>query len=165
MICVVTLEFFALEQDNDMSWIKVTNRNIIFQTGDILETNSTVIPFSTHYGIVFYKNGEAYVSHNPFKRKQGFKPEIITLEDFKKERKIKRFLRNEETKLLTDDYILSKSNSIIEKYKYKKSFIFNCEDYIREISNTSIGIDQRVAWIIGIVLVGLLMFSYKKYNR
>lgn len=147
-----------------MLWKRIKDQDIALQTGDILETTSSVIPFSVHYGIVFYQNGKAYVSHNPFKRGYGFRPEIETLEDFKKGRRIKRLLRNSKTKALTDEYILSKSNTIIQGDKYRKSLVFNCEDYIREISKTYIGVDQRIAWAIGIALIVIIVFVKRRHG-
>lgn len=115
------------------------------QTGDVIETSSRTLMFK-HYGVIFYKNGIAYVTHCV---REGVK--IEPLSEFEKQRTIYNFFRNEVTKKLTDEFIEKKAN---ELSAYGYNFIeSNCEDYAKRIVGTYIGMDDRVTFIIIISIV------------
>lgn len=121
------------------------------QTGDVIEMSGKTL-FFKHYGVIFYKNGITYVAHNP---KEG--PKIDTLEDLEKERTIYNCFRNEITKKLTDKYIEEKT---IELQPYGYSFMeMNCEDFVKRVVGTYIGLDDRYAFTIVISLVVITILT------
>lgn len=111
------------------------------QTGDVLETSSKGYPFK-HYAVVFYKDGVPYVTHNT--PKTG--PIIEALEEFETKRTIYNHFRNEITKKLTDKEIEDKAKEL-KAYGYH-FMEMNCEDYVKRIVGTYIGMDDRVTAII-----------------
>lgn len=131
------------------SIIKINKKDL--QTGDVLDVNSKT-PFFKHYAVVFYKNGIAYVTHNP---KTG--PVIETLEEFDKKRTIYNHFRNEVTKKLTDKFIEDKANEL-KAYGY--NFMeMNCEDYVKRIVGTYIGLDDRFIFTVVVSLVIIISLS------
>lgn len=146
-------------------WFEYNNEQL--KTGDVIEvtsSNNFIPDFVKHYGIVFHKNNETYVSHSTVARG----PEIQTLNDFindgKKPRIIARYFRDAETEKLTDEHIETKSIELIDKsknnHKYKWDFwTNNCEDYVKNICpDCRIGTDHRSAVIIIslIVLIAII---------
>lgn len=114
------------------------------QTGDVLRASGK-IPFFPHYAVVFRKNGELYVTHCI-----DAGVNIETLAEFEKRRTIHEVFRNEVTKKLTDKYIEEKS---LELSAYGYNFMeSNCEDYVKRIVGTYIGMDDRVTAIVVIAL-------------
>lgn len=122
------------------------------QTGDVLQVNGKV-PFFPHYAVVFYKGNVPWVTHCV---DEGINTE--TLENFEKKRTIHNVFRNEVTKKLTDKYIEEKANELSAYgYNFMES---NCEDYVKRIVGTYIGMDDRVTAIITIstiIIVGLII--------
>lgn len=140
-----------------MSWLK---KDTILQTGDVLETDSS-LPIVRHYGIVYYKDGKAQVTHNPGGEA---KPVTESLDEFKSKREIYRIFRNKKTLKLTDEEIVR----CYEEQKHFKWNFFtnNCEDYIKNIANTRLGVDNRVWMIVAVVVVvsvviGIIMKTKK----
>lgn len=114
------------------------------QTGDVLRTSGRV-PFFPHYAVVFRKQNQLWVTHCV---DAGINTEPLV--DFEKRRTIHEVFRNEVTKKLTDEYIEAKS---IELSAYGYNFMeSNCEDYVKRIVGTYIGMDDRVTAIVVISL-------------
>lgn len=117
------------------------------QTGDVLEVKGKV-PFFNHYAVVFYKNNIIYVAHCV---DEGVT--IETLEQFEKKRTLFSCFRNEVTKKLTNEYIESKAK---ELSAYGYNFIeMNCEDFVKRIVGTYIGLDDRVGFglVVSIIII------------
>lgn len=111
-----------------------------FETGDVLEVKGK-IPFFPHYAVVYYKNGVAWVTHLV---DEGVTNEPLT--DLEKRRPIYNVFRNEITKNLTDEFIQAKAKEL-QAYGY--NFMeMNCEDYVKRIVGTYIGLDDRVTAVI-----------------
>lgn len=121
-------------------------------TGDILETSSA-LPFVRHYAIVFIKDNMLYVSHKPAK---GIV--MQPLYEFKKGRKIYRVFRNERTQNLTRQQIET-SSADLSRYQWNL-FKNNCEDHVRAIAGTSIGCDNRVILIGGLVVAAFISIYF-----
>lgn len=114
------------------------------QTGDVLRVSSNTPFFSLtcdHYAVVFFKNDIPYVTHCV---SNG--PITETLQEFEKKRTIYSHFRNEITKKLTDEFIQQKA---AELQAYGYNFMeMNCEDYVKRIVGTYIGLDDRVTLLI-----------------
>lgn len=119
-----------------------------FQTGDILKTDSFTIPFSRHYAIYFMKDGVGYVAHNPLKPAITIEP----VNDFLKGRKFFGVVAHAD---LTDQQIYHKATML--KNRRTWSLFYNCEDFIREICNCWLGIDQRLIFVGFVVIMIVLL--------
>lgn len=133
------------------------------ETGDILAVDSFV-PWVTHFAMVFSKSGRQFVVENKFLTGNLG---IEALEDYRKRRNITSYLRDEKTKALTDALILKKAEEC-KKIGYR-FFHFNCEDFVKHISGTEIGYDQRIKWglaILGVIAGGFAgWFLFKKWFK
>lgn len=120
------------------------------QTGDVLQMSGK-IPFFPHYAVVYYKNGQIWVTHCI---DAGINNEPLS--QLEKRRTIHSVFRNEVTKKLTDTFIEQKANELSAYgYNFMES---NCEDYVKRIVGTYIGMDDRVTAIItisSIIIVAL----------
>src|SRR3990170_5173848 len=98
-----------------------------YKTGDILEVNSySIIPgivFTKHYGILFFKDGTPYITHNSF---STGRIEIEPFDKFMRGRKVYRVLNHVN---LTDEQIYTKAIELQNKKGYN-FFSYNCEDYV-----------------------------------
>lgn len=140
-------------------WSNITKIEKL-QTGDILEVQGKV-PFFPHYAVVFYKNDIAWVTHCV---DDGISTE--TLSDLESKRNIYSVFRNEVTKKLTDEFIENKAKELTAYgYNFMES---NCEDYVKRIVGTYIGLDDRVSAIIvisTIIIVALIVTITIIYKR
>ena len=112
-----------------------------------------IFPLVNHYGIYLEIDGKPMIAHNPF----AGSPEIITLEKFETDRKIKRIIRTGIT-----------SEEIIKKYESCKHIPYqffgqNCEGFISYICSCKNGyLDQRVGWALFIIMIILLILVFRK---
>lgn len=143
-----------------LKWLYPPQR---LQQGDILETPTVlsknfslaprlVIPFITHYGIYFIKDGKGYVAHNPAIKQ----PMITPIEDFQKERTIYRIARTN----LTTDEILKKFDQV--KNKHYSFALYNCEDFLRTFCSCGPVFDQRLKGIIILIILFILLYLILK---
>ena len=142
-----------------MSW-RIYNRNTEFQTGDIIETNASKW-FLVHFGVLFQKDGEWYVSHLPLKQSR---PIIEKLDDFKKKRIIYRYFRDQLTEAYNDREILKRSEDL-QKYEYD-AINFNCEDYVKHIiEGVKLGFDLRLGIVITVIVTIVVVVVVIKLIR
>lgn len=139
-----------------LNWTKPTQQ---VQSGDIVETvtklpkHSPAFPelkvsFIKHYGMVVSVDGKKYIIHNII----GRRPTMDPLEEVFKDRHIHRVLRTG----LTDEHILKKYDEC--KHKKYRLWFFNCEHLMTYIFGDSIGYPQRDGWIIGMTVLGIIVF-------
>ena len=134
-----------------------------FKTGDILRVNS-LVPFVSHYAIVFSMDGKQYAAHNSFTKGQVL---IIPLEEFLTKKEFLSHIRNCRTESLTDQEIINKINEIrTRKYSF---WSWNCEDFTDYVCpDCTVKTDQRIVWGFGLFFVLLLIilsFKYIKTNN
>lgn len=147
-----------------MKWLEANNETK-FQTGDIIETTSSFLPCTTHFGVVFNKDGVQHVSHNPFLPKEfHFEPKLEPLADFLQDRKVIKLIRNERTQQLTDKYIYEQSQYLIGRDRFRQDIFLNCENWAESITGINIP-TQRIGWIIVIIIVILLVWALVRYSR
>lgn len=125
-------------------------------TGDILITTS-VVPFVRHYGVLYYENGSPIVAHNSF---STGKIELDPLDKFIEGRDLVNVLHA--YKSIPDQELKAKILKLVEKGEGYKFFSFNCEDFVRKVTGRNIGADQRYVWILIIILVIIILFSFKR---
>jgi len=128
-----------------------------FKTGDILRVNS-VVPFVSHYGIVFSRNKLQYVAHNSFTKGKVL---IVPLVKFLAKKEFLSVVRNCKTESLTDSSIEKSISEVINRqYKF---FGFNCEaftDYV--CPNCTTKTDQRIVWGFGLFVLLLIIILITK---
>lgn len=126
-----------------------------YSTGDVLEVNShSFIPnvsFARHYGMYFLREGIPYVAHNSF---STGKIEIEPFDDFMKNRVVYRVINHVD---LTDEEIDAKATELQETKDYK-FYTYNCEDFVRELCQCNLGFDQRLGWLVALILKGIFIF-------
>lgn len=127
------------------------------KTGDIILAQSA-IPFFAHYGVIFYKNGMAFVAHNPYKQN----PKIESLTEFTKTRQIYKVFRDEITENLTDEQIETRTKNLQE---YEWSMVNNCESFVRNITGANIGIDDRVGIVTMVIVIVVIILVVVIYGR
>lgn len=127
------------------------------QTGDILVTTSFV-PLIRHFA-VYYKdqNDQPTVADNVF---WSQKLEVSGIDQYKKSRNIIGIIRNENTISLTDKFIQDKVEQA-KKMNYQ-FFAFNCEDFVRSVCGCYIGTDQRIKYMVAIILILTIFIIYIK---
>lgn len=123
------------------------------KTGDILKT-TTETPTVRHFAVVFHRNGVAMVADNSFLTKRI---DIFNVEDYLKQRNVIGVIRNEKTLAVTDQRVEDK----IKEHRARgyRFFSFNCEDFVRDICDCDLGVDQRIIYllVIPIIIVGSLV--------
>lgn len=143
-------------------WILLSEVDNKLETGDLLELPSmiprkyplvggTIVPIVNHYGIYLEVDGKPMVAHNPF----GGYPEIIPLEQFETDRKIKRIIRTG----MSAEHIIAKTKEC-ENRKYE-FFGQNCEKFLNHVCNCDAGFDQRIGWGLFLIMIILLYFAFR----
>lgn len=123
-----------------------------FKTGDILRVNS-IVPFISHYSIVFSRSGKQYVAHNSFTKGKVL---IEPLYEFLNKKEFLSMVRNCKTESRTDADI-EKGLAEVGHRKYD-FFAFNCEaftDYL--CPNCTTKTDQRIIWGFGLFFLLLII--------
>ena len=144
-------------------WILLSEVDNKLETGDLLELPSMfprkypivggiVVPIVNHYGIYLEVDGKPMVAHNPW----GGHPEIISLEQFETDRKIKRIIRTG----MTAEHIIEKTKEC-EGTPYQ-FFGRNCELFVSFVCGCAVGWDQRWGWALFLIMIVLLFFAFRK---
>lgn len=119
-----------------------------YTTGDILETTSQTFKLmATHYAIVFSCDGVQYVAHHP--NSSHRKVVIEPLSEFLTKRKVLRVICHVD---FSDEVIISRVKFLQSRREYSL-LNYNCEDFIRELCNCDIDVDQRAGMWFGIAII------------
>lgn len=127
------------------------------QTGDILVTTS-VVPLIQHFAVYYRdQNNLPTVADNVF---WSHKLEVSGIDQYKQKRNIIGIIRNNNTINLTDKFIQEKVEEA-KKMNYQ-FFAFNCEDFVRSVCGCYIGTDQRIKYMLMLILILTLFIIYIK---
>jgi len=138
-------------------WLRVNNINEL-QEGDIIELN-TEYPLLLHYAVVVIENDEKKCAHYPYPQT----PRIENLDyviNNRPDNTIRRILRTG----IKSEQIIQNHNQIKDRVENNFNtwlLKYNCENYIREVTGKSIGIDQRINAILVIVIIILIIIAIK----
>lgn len=144
-----------------VSFIPIEQAGLI-KTGDVLQTE-TFLPFLNHFAIAFQKDATMYVADNVY---FTGKVEITPYDIYKTKRKIISVGRGPELSALTDQQVMDKVNEA--KTINYRFFKFNCQDFVEQVCNCSIGPDQRPKWAVGILMalafIAVLILLFGKHK-
>lgn len=140
-------------------WLRVNNIEEL-QEGDVIELGTTY-PLIKHYAVVVIQDGEKKVAHYPY-------PDSPCIEDInyvinnrpERHRFVKRIFRTG----VPSDQIIDKHNEIQNIDKKYKFIRFTCENYVRALTGSDIGIDQRFLIGGGLIIIILLLILIFKGN-
>jgi hypothetical protein len=129
-----------------------------FRDGDILELK-TKYPLILHYGVIVSDGSGMKIAHYPFPSNPKIQ-DIQSALEYRPENPIIRYMRTG----VSSDSIINRHNNISERVK--NNFpnwltVFNCEDYVRELTGHSIDTDQRITAILVLTLIILLIILVK----
>lgn len=139
-------------------WIKVNNHEEL-QEGDILELN-TDYPFLLHYAVVVIENNKKKCAHYPYPKSPCIENLDYVINN-RPDSTIRRVLR---TGVSSKD-IIDNHNKI--EMSSKENFFYwlskyNCEDYVRQVTENGVGVDQRVtALLVFIIIIFVLILIFK----
>lgn len=134
-------------------WLKVKNQDEL-QEGDIIELG-TEYPLLLHYAVVVIENDERKCAHYPYPSRPCIEKLDYVINN-RPDCEIRRVIRTG----VKSEEIINKHKEIENDFKDNFSDWLlrnNCEDYIRKVTGSSIGTDQRIYALLVLIIIILIV--------